>query len=224
MGVILRRSHAERGLVPTRLFENEILGHLTTFRETAFHPPFGQLSPEQVSERIREEFDGAYFEEASFHPSEIWRGNKEMPALRHPDPPIARKNEEKIQASLEQSNARGRVERIATLIQRHLRDPKLVADLKDLYDYQCQFCGIFIPNGKPNGKYCEAHHIRPIGAPHHGADSAENILIVCPNHHQMLGFGAIPIDASTLRLNRHSVSDENIAYHNAEIHTGESGI
>jgi hypothetical protein len=43
------------------------------------------------------------------------------------------------------------------------------------------------------GPYAEAAHIRPLGAPHHGPDTPENILCLCPNHHVLLDHGGVGI-------------------------------
>jgi predicted restriction endonuclease len=108
---------------------------------------------------------------------------------------------------------------VVTRISRQLRDTDLVARLKVAYGYRCQFCKTSIPMGRGRGWYCEAHHIRPLGIPHHGADTSDNILIVCPNHHKMLDYGAMIIDPSKLALLLHDIADSNVRYHNEELQT-----
>jgi putative restriction endonuclease len=44
------------------------------------------------------------------------------------------------------------------------------------------------------GPYAEAAHIRPLGAPHHGPDTADNILCLCPNHHVLFDHSGVMID------------------------------
>ena len=48
--------------------------------------------------------------------------------------------------------------------------------LKRLHNFECQFpgCG-FVLNLPKGGRYIEAHHLKPLGAPHEGPDSPENL-------------------------------------------------
>jgi len=79
-----------------------------------------------------------------------------------------------------------------------LRNTLLASDLKQRYEYTCQVCQDSIQ--LVNRKYAEAHHIRPLGAPHLGRDVEGNILVLCPNHHVMLDKGAILINPKSLRV------------------------
>lgn len=108
-------------------------------------------------------------------------------------------------------------ERVATTISRILRDSALVATLKRRYNFGCQICGtrLELPNGF---FYCEAHHIRPLGAPHDGSDEESNLVIVCPNHHVLLDYGAIPLSKDSLVSSSHYVNQAHIDYHNTAIH------
>lgn len=109
-------------------------------------------------------------------------------------------------------------ERSASTIYRILRDTKLSSQLKMLHLDQCQICGttIRLKSGKT---YSEAHHIKPLGSKHSGPDTAENIIILCPNHHVMCDYGAIKLDATNLRSNEgHKISIEYIRYHNKNIY------
>jgi putative restriction endonuclease len=45
----------------------------------------------------------------------------------------------------------------------------------------------------PAGPYAEGAHIRPLGAPHRGPDTLDNLLCLCPNHHLLFDIGAITI-------------------------------
>jgi 5-methylcytosine-specific restriction endonuclease McrA len=106
-------------------------------------------------------------------------------------------------------------------IMRVIRDTGMTRKIKTLHANKCQICGssITLPDGR---SYSEAHHIIPLGAPHHGPDTPENILVVCPNHHAMLDFGCILLDGSSLRsAHGHSVSSASIEYHNAEVSKGK---
>jgi putative restriction endonuclease len=68
-----------------------------------------------------------------------------------------------------------------TTILRIVHDTKQARRIKALYDYQCQVCGIRLKSNA--GPYAEAAHIRPLGIPHNGSDSINNLLCLCPNHH-----------------------------------------
>jgi len=63
--------------------------------------------------------------------------------------------------------------------------------IKGLYDYRCQMCGIRLEGLA--GPYAEAAHVRPLGAPHRGPDTADNILCLCPNHHVLFDHGGVAI-------------------------------
>lgn len=106
-------------------------------------------------------------------------------------------------------------------VTRVVRDSMISIQLKRLYDYQCQICGLAIETKK--GFYAEGAHVRPLGAPHDGDDSTTNLLCLCPNHHVMLDKGSFSIadDLSLLgaikgHLNLHPAHDidhGNLKYH-----------
>jgi predicted HNH restriction endonuclease len=111
--------------------------------------------------------------------------------------------------------------KLLTQTYRIIRDTKLCREVKKLHNYECQICGFSI-NLPEEGRYAEAHHIIPLGAPHHGADKAENIIVVCPNHHAMLDYGVIKLEFPLiLTRGKHQLCTESVAYHNAKIY-GES--
>jgi len=104
--------------------------------------------------------------------------------------------------------------RVKSTIYRILRDTTLAQRIKYTHDFECQICGLTIElqNGQ---RYAEAHHIKPLGAPHNGPDIAENIICVCPNHHAQLDYLAIRLDESTLHgREKHKISKKFIKYHN----------
>jgi len=81
----------------------------------------------------------------------------------------------------------------------------------------CQLCGLklMLANGS---SYSEAHHVQPLGRPHNGPDVASNIVVLCPNHHVMLDYGAMTLEARKLNtIAGHSVGARYIEYHNANI-------
>lgn len=77
-------------------------------------------------------------------------------------------------------------------IQRLVRDAAVPRNVKELYDGECQACGLRLvgPDEKP---YSEGAHIRPLGSPHCGPDVEPNVLCLCPNCHVRLDIGAIVI-------------------------------
>ena len=81
-------------------------------------------------------------------------------------------------------------------ISRIVRDTKKSQELKLLYGNRCQICDTRIELF--DRTYSEGHHLQPLGMDHNGPDKKENILVVCPNHHTELDYGAIAIDPSTL--------------------------
>lgn len=112
--------------------------------------------------------------------------------------------------------------RQAIQTQRIVRDTKQAKDLKNHYDHECQVCGTTIMTAA--GPYAEAAHIRPLGEPHNGPDTTDNIICLCPNHHVMFDHGTFSIaDDLTLigiegKLNvtkQHKLNLEFIRYHRA---------
>ena len=100
---------------------------------------------------------------------------------------------------------------------RVLRDTALARRVKADLDHTCQICGnrIMLGDGSP---YAEAHHVKPLGAPHNGPDHPGNIVCVCPNCHVKLDYGAISADPVKLS----NVLPEFINYHNQVILKGET--
>ena len=80
--------------------------------------------------------------------------------------------------------------RVSIVVSRIVRDTRAAISLKKLYDDCCQLCGITLSINESN--YCEAHHLRPLGTPHDGPDSWNNMMILCPNHHVLFDYG-VPI-------------------------------
>jgi len=103
---------------------------------------------------------------------------------------------------------------------RSIRETETGRQLKELYHYCCQMCGVRLLT--PVGPYAEAVHIRPLAAPHNGPDAPENLLCLCPNHHVLFKFGSITIaDDLTLLGNegrltvdfRHHLNKAHLRYH-----------
>lgn len=94
-----------------------------------------------------------------------------------------------------------------------LRNQRHVREIKALYKNKCQICGERL-HVRPGEYYSEVHHIKPLGKPHEGQDDKDNMICVCPNHHTLLDFFALRLDTSLLMLNKHSLNEEYVAYHN----------
>jgi predicted restriction endonuclease len=107
---------------------------------------------------------------------------------------------------------------------RILRDTELARKIKALHKNICQVCGqtVTFLSGET---YAEAHHIKPLGTPHNGPDVAENIVVLCPNHHVMFDYGAIQLDAKELcSVQGHVIGDVYVAYHNENIFDANAKI
>ncbi|TGL45981.1 HNH endonuclease [Leptospira perdikensis] len=99
-------------------------------------------------------------------------------------------------------------------VYRILRDTYLARELKLLYSDQCQICTVTL-NLNDDQSYSEAHHVKPLGMPHNGPDSSDNLIIVCPNCHVKLDYGALEL--RNIPILKHSINSEYIYYHNNEI-------
>jgi putative restriction endonuclease len=111
-------------------------------------------------------------------------------------------------------------ERRESTVLRIVRDTAKAREIKRLYDFTCQVCGIRLEGSA--GPYAEAGHIRPLGAPHNGPDVLENLLCLCPNHHVLFDLGgfAIQDDYALLGLPgrltvrpRHTINPAHLRYH-----------
>ena len=108
-------------------------------------------------------------------------------------------------------------ERLLIETYRVLRDTELARKIKALHKNICQLCGQTVTL-KDGATYAEAHHIKPLGSPHNGPDVAENIVVLCPNHHVMLDYGAIPLGSKDLRsIQGHVIGSAYITYHNEHV-------
>lgn len=108
-------------------------------------------------------------------------------------------------------------DRKETTINRIIRDTLLSRRIKQLHNFECQLCGhtILLADG---GRYAEAHHIQPLGEPHNGPDTPENLICVCPNHHAELDFGVRPLALVNLQSAQgHTIGQTYIDYHNAHV-------
>ena len=112
---------------------------------------------------------------------------------------------------------RDKPDRVAVNVYRILRDTALARRVKNMHDFECQICGhtITLQDGS---SYAEAHHIKPLGSPHNGPDSIDNILCLCPNHHVELDYGIAAISLKELRkVSGHKINLKCVKYHNQKI-------
>jgi len=107
------------------------------------------------------------------------------------------------------------------IVLRIIRDTQIVRDIKKLYNFECQVCGN--PVLTQSGRYAEGAHIKPLGKPHNGHDSSDNVLCLCPNHHVMFDKGSFSINDNLTLIGilkgnltlhkKHHVSKTNLEYH-----------
>lgn len=110
--------------------------------------------------------------------------------------------------------------RIHQTVSRIVRDTLLSGQIKLLYNFSCQVCGLQLKG--PAGFYAEAAHVRPLGRPHNGPDTKDNLICLCPNHHYLFDVGSFGINADLsligmpgrLRLHKqHKLNPEHLRYH-----------
>jgi putative restriction endonuclease len=111
-------------------------------------------------------------------------------------------------------------QRIYRAVSRIIRDTVLSGQIKILYDFCCQVCAMRLVG--PAGPYAEAAHVRPLGRPHNGPDTLDNLVCLCPNHHYLFDVGAFGIndDLSLIGMvgqlhlhKRHGLGPEHLRYH-----------
>ena len=119
-------------------------------------------------------------------------------------------------------------DRRQTTVSRVIRNTMMSSRVKTLHDYHCQMCGTQLLT--PVGPYAEGAHIRPLGIPHNGPDTPDNILCLCPNCHILFDLGAVTINedfslnglAGTLRtLPEHPLNSEHVTYHREHCASGD---
>jgi hypothetical protein len=104
--------------------------------------------------------------------------------------------------------------RVEAVVSRIVRDTALTRQLKALHDHRCQVCGTRLLLTASQG-YSEAHHMKPLGRPHNGPDTAENIVVLCPNCHALCDNAALTLSRTALRTDpAHQIGDDFLEYHN----------
>ncbi len=120
---------------------------------------------------------------------------------------------------------RGRVDpgRRSVTYSQVVRERALSTAVKELHDHHCQICGIRLTvQGRG---YAQGAHIRPIGRPHSGTDTPDNLLCLCPNCHILFDNGEIVVNddlkitskhpnLGALRVvDGHVIDRDNLQYH-----------
>ena len=112
-------------------------------------------------------------------------------------------------------------DRVKSYTTRIVRDTLAAEAVKNAYQYACQTCSTRIE--RPGGAYAQGAYIRPLGRPHNGPDTADNILCLCPNCHVLFDGWAFAIeDDGTLigalngcliEVETHTVNRQHLGYH-----------
>jgi putative restriction endonuclease len=145
-------------------------------------------------------YDGLYYVE-SYRPKDGISGFKiqqynlvaspQADPVTNPPPATAPAQRSAPTSSTEQSYA---------TVQRLVRNTAITEWVKELYDFTCQICGTRLET--PAGPYAEGAHVRPMGRPHDGPDSVDNVICLCPNHHVLFDRGVIGIDRDRVFVDR----------------------
>jgi putative restriction endonuclease len=110
-------------------------------------------------------------------------------------------------------------QRELTTSSRIVRSSAVGSRVKEHYDHTCQVCSVRLLT--PAGPYAEGCHVRPLGKPHNGPDTTDNVLCLCPNCHVLLDTHSIRIDGrlNILPSNKplifrvgHSIHPDHIKY------------
>jgi putative restriction endonuclease len=112
-------------------------------------------------------------------------------------------------------------------VSRIIRNTKISNNVKTMHGYRCQISGVLLET--PTGPYAEGCHIQPLGEPHNGPDTEDNILCLSPNMHVLFDAGAISIadDMSLIGMEGklmlhtdHQIDLVRIRYHREHIFIG----
>ena len=177
----------------------------------------GEGHPSPYSPGTGYRYDGLYAVDDYWHETgrsgfRIWRYR----LVKLPDQPMGAPSDDNMEESPDASFAAPRHE---TTVLRIVRDTGQARRIKELHDCKCQICGTRLEGLA--GPYAEAAHIRPLGAPHHGPDTPDNMLCLCPNHHVLLDQGGVAINEDLsligtegrLKLHpRHSIIEAHLRY------------
>ena len=117
-----------------------------------------------------------------------------------------------------------RTERASATVNRLKRNVKLSEEIKKMYDFKCQVCNIYLKT--PYGGIAIGAHIKGLGKPHNGPDVIENMICLCPNHHEQFDDYGFYIDPETFEIkglenfegkitvsNKHKIDKDFLVYH-----------
>jgi len=104
--------------------------------------------------------------------------------------------EKEIKANLKPDYKRA--DRAATTVSRIKRDVSLSENIKEIYGYKCQVCNVYLKT--PYGAIAIGAHIKGLGKPHNGPDVIENMICLCPNHHEQFDDHGFYIDPNTYEI------------------------
>ena len=121
-----------------------------------------------------------------------------------------------------------RPNRVETISNRLQRNVQLSEKVKKLYSHRCQVCGVILDS--PSGPISIGAHIKGLGRPHNGPDVIENMLCLCPNHHDQFDYYSFYVDPESFeiiglndfknkKLNispRHKIDKDFLNYHKKE--------
>ena len=112
-------------------------------------------------------------------------------------------------------------DRVETHTTRVVRDTLAAQMVKKIHKHQCQACHTTIK--RPGGAYAEGVYIRPLGRPHNGPDTPDNILCLCPNCHVLFDGWAFSIEddgclvgalsGNLVESDLHPVNRDYLGYH-----------
>ncbi len=83
-------------------------------------------------------------------------------------------------------------QREITTSSRIVRSTAVGNKVEEHYDHTCQVCSVRLLT--PAGPYAEGCHVRPLGKPHNGPDTTDNVICLCPNCHVLFDTHAITIE------------------------------
>ncbi len=96
---------------------------------------------------------------------------------------IAREfSQQEIDDFINRKDCTSRTNKVLKEVAVRVFNPRIIDDLKELYDYKCQICGNNFGEIHDT-QIVEAHHIIPYAISQN--NDASNIIILCPNHHRI---------------------------------------
>ncbi|MFD0401940.1 YDG/SRA domain-containing protein [Kitasatospora sp. NPDC127121] len=106
--------------------------------------------------------------------------------------PVTDRVADRVTAPTDEDGREAGPVRSATSVERVVRNTAIATHVKRAHDYTCQVCGVRM--AVPGGAYAEAAHITPLGSPHNGSDTVDNVLCLCANHHVLFDFGMLIVN------------------------------